>query len=122
MTLGSIPSCMTPRATLFLLWFIQKREIHGYGILKALREGGMHGLGPGRLYPFLADMLKQGLISQKEKKTGRRVRKVYVITAKGRQMLEERRRLFRGLIREFVIDMLKGSAQDRHGRSKIGES
>jgi DNA-binding PadR family transcriptional regulator len=97
--------CVKPHAAIFLLWLINRQKIHGYGIIKALHDSGIK-IGPSRLYPFLNAMLEEGLIAQKEMRTGRRVRKIYVITSKGRKMLEKNRLIFKGIVREFVIYML----------------
>ena len=90
---------------LFLLWLIKKHEVHGYQIIKILNDEGIK-IGANRLYPVLNAMLKDGVISQKEKRDGLRVRKVYVITLKGRKVLNRGKRLFRGIIGEFIREML----------------
>ena len=90
---------------IFLLWLIRKHEVHGYQIIKLLKDEGMH-IGANRLYPVLNAMLKDGVISQKEKRDGKRVRKVYVITPKGRKALLEGKKLFRGIAGEFTTEML----------------
>lgn len=95
------------KAYLFLLWLIRKKEMHGYEIMKILEKDCVHAMGPSRLYPLLNGMLDDGLISQKEKKQGKRIKKVYVLTKKGERELVEGRSLFTGLVREFIIDMLK---------------
>jgi len=91
---------------IFLLWLISKHEAHGYQIIKLLKDEGMR-VGANRLYPVLKNMLKDGVISQKEKRDGKRVRKVYVITLKGRKALKEGKKLFRGIAGEFTKEMLE---------------
>ncbi|MCX8175248.1 MAG: PadR family transcriptional regulator [Candidatus Micrarchaeota archaeon] len=91
---------------LFLLWMISRGKMHGYEILKALKEDGQIPASAGRLYPILNDMMRQGLISQREEKSGKRVRKLYVLTRKGRKQLEEGKKGFRGLLRQFVLEMV----------------
>ena len=90
---------------IFLLWLIKKHEVHGYQIIKILKDEGMQ-IGASRLYPVLKAMLKDGMISQKEKRDGMRVRKVYVITSKGRKVLNGGKKLFRGIMGEFTKEML----------------
>ncbi|MFA6213832.1 MAG: PadR family transcriptional regulator [Candidatus Micrarchaeia archaeon] len=90
----------------FLLWLIGRQEAHGYQIIKLLKEEGMH-VGANRLYPVLRNMLRDGVISQKEMRDGKRVRKVYVITPKGRKALKESKRLFQGIAGEFAREMLE---------------
>ena len=91
---------------IFLLWLIRKHEVHGYQIIKILRDEGMQ-IGASRLYPVLNAMLKDGVISQKEKRDGKRVRKVYVITLKGKKVLNGGKKLFRGIAGEFIREMLE---------------
>jgi len=90
---------------IFLLWLIKRHEVHGYQIIKLLKDEGMQ-VGASRLYPVLNAMLKDGVISQKEKRDGKRVRKVYVITLKGRKALEQGKKLFKGIAGEFTREML----------------
>ncbi len=102
--------CMHPdmmhKAYLFLLWIISKKERHGYEMMKLLEKEGIHAMGPNRLYPMLNQMLSNRLIIRKVRKTGRRVRKVYVVSAKGKKMLLEGKKMFRGLLGDFVREML----------------
>ena len=90
---------------IFLLWLIGKHEVHGYQIIKLLKDEGMR-IGANRLYPVLNAMLADGVISQKERRDGKRVRKVYVITPKGRKVLKGGKKLFRGIAGEFTREML----------------
>ena len=90
---------------IFLLWLIRKHEVHGYQIIKLLKDEGIRA-GANRLYPVLNAMLKDGVISQKERRDGKRVRKVYIITLKGKKVLNCGKKLFRGIIGEFIREML----------------
>lgn len=100
---------MAKRMYLFLLWLINKKEMHGYEILMKLKNDpgapNAQVISASRLYPVLNGMLSAGLISQKEMKTGKRVRKVYVVTARGRKMLREGKKMFTGLVGKFVMEM-----------------
>ncbi|MDO8553427.1 MAG: PadR family transcriptional regulator [Candidatus Micrarchaeota archaeon] len=97
---------MLQKATLFMLWLINKKEMHGYEIIKTLKkEGGPHP-GANRIYPLLNLMLEQKLILQKEKKNGQRIRKIYVLTNNGKEMLKNGKKVFTGLIKEFLKDMI----------------
>jgi len=97
---------MMKKAYLFVLWMIKRKEMHGYEIIKQLEHEGHPPLGLNRIYPMLNHMLEEGLISQKERKTGKRVRKIYVITPMGRKMLLEEKKTFKGLVGEFLREML----------------
>lgn len=98
---------MTHKAYLFLLWLISKRKLHGYQIIKLLEKEGIRSMGASRLYPLLNNMLHNGWISQIETKTGKRTRKIYVITNEGKKVLNEGKKLFRGLLGQFVREMLQ---------------
>jgi len=91
---------------IFLLWLIRRHEVHGYQKIKLLKDEGIR-VGASRLYPVLNAMLKDGVISQRERRIGLRVRKVYVITPKGRKVLREGKRFFRGIVGEFTREMLE---------------
>lgn len=61
---------------------------HGYRLMQEIREvsGGRVQMGPGTLYGLLGRMLDDGLINVKEQ-VG--TRKVYAITDRGKQALQE---------------------------------
>ena len=102
----SVHPKMLHKMYLFMLWLINRKEMHGYEIVKTLKKEGTPHPGANRIYPLLNMMLGEGLISQKEKKDGKRVRKIYVITHKGKTMLLQGKKMFTGLIKEFLKDMI----------------
>ena len=95
------------RMYLFILWLIGKKETHGYGLIKKLKEGGIASARASRLYPLLNSMLNEGLISQSEERVGKRIKKVYMLTSKGRNALKNGKKLFSGLVKEFLGEMIK---------------
>ena len=62
--------------------------LHGYGIMREVRRisDGAVKLGPGTLYGVLAALEKQGLIARDSEE---RRRKNYILTLKGRLVLQE---------------------------------
>ncbi len=68
----------------FVLKQLLKKPSTGYSIAKELQTN--YGLkpSPGSLYPLLAQLKSQGLISIKEKTKSK---KVYAITSKGKAVL-----------------------------------
>jgi len=93
----------------FMLWVISKGDTHGYELLKKLQdEKGLRMVSASQLYPILKDMVNEGLISKKNEMHGKRVRKVYHITSKGRQMLRDARRYLCAspLKRKFMKEMV----------------
>lgn len=78
-----------------ILGAVAERPLHGYGIVKAIREGSGGALkaGEGQLYPFLHRMEERGwLAADWEPQVGKPPRKVYEITDKGRAELAERKK------------------------------
>ncbi|MEW6035784.1 MAG: PadR family transcriptional regulator [Candidatus Micrarchaeota archaeon] len=93
----------------FMLWLISKGPIHGYEILKRIEgERGMRMLAPSQIYPVLKNLTRMGLVTAERKMHGRRVRKVYHITGKGKEALREARRcVFQSsLKRQFLREMV----------------
>ncbi|MBS3068395.1 PadR family transcriptional regulator [Candidatus Micrarchaeota archaeon] len=104
--LNIVPSHILKKMYLFILWLISKRELHGYGMIKLLNKEGMKHATASRLYPLLNIMYKENLIFQKEKKQGKRVRKIYALTAKGKKKLSDGKKMFPPLMREFLKEMI----------------
>lgn len=88
-------SLLTP-ATLHILLSLADGERHGYGIKQDVEErtGGTLRLGPGTLYEAVHRLLREGFISEAEEDESDSRRRVYRLTARGReQMLQELQRL-----------------------------
>ncbi|MEO1217004.1 MAG: PadR family transcriptional regulator [Bacteroidota bacterium] len=64
----------------------ENEKMYGYEIFQRVKEqsGGKILLKDGSLYPALQKMTKDGLLSYKEEFIGKRVRKYYFLTAKGK--------------------------------------
>ena len=58
-------------------WLINELERHGYNI------------GPGTLYPWLNELLKDEILSQTKQNINGKIRKYYKITPKGIKLLNE---------------------------------
>ncbi|HLD60158.1 MAG TPA: helix-turn-helix transcriptional regulator [Candidatus Bilamarchaeaceae archaeon] len=101
-----VPSEMFKRMSLFVLWLISKRKVHGYELIKWLQSEGIPA-SASRLYPLLNQMLAEDLISQKEEKDGRRIKKIYRLTSKGKNKLKNGKNLFSGLFGEFLKEMIR---------------
>lgn len=75
-----------------LLSLLKAESMYGYQISQELqrRSGGYFDMTEGLLYPTLHRMKKAGLLdSEWQQASGRRRRKYYAITPKGRDMLNE---------------------------------
>jgi DNA-binding PadR family transcriptional regulator len=94
----------------FLLWYISRNRTHGYELIKRLeKEEKFKVIGASQLYPMLKALMRQGLISQKREMQGKRARKVYHITQKGREALQAAKRCMcqSPLKRQFLREMVR---------------
>lgn len=71
-----------------LLRLIQIQPLWGYRIKKKAEEKLHTKLRHGALYPKLNSLEKKGFLISRKQLQGRRVRKVYTITEKGKEYLE----------------------------------
>ena len=93
----------------FLLWYISRGRMHGYELIKRLEEEeGFRVITASQLYPMLKSLSKQGLVTQEREMQGRRARKVYRITQKGRVRLQEAKKCMRAspMKLEFLREMV----------------
>lgn len=80
---------------LALLGLLREAPVHGYELRKqlALRLGGLRAYSYGSLYPALRRLTRAGLIAEEvgppEPARSRRARRVYRITAEGKERLDE---------------------------------
>src|SRR5258708_16358162 len=84
---------MTPvfrhgRLRLYLLRLLDEEPRHGYEVIRLLRDRfmGVYAPSPGTIYPRLARLEEEGLVTHDEENG----RKVYRITAAGREELRNR--------------------------------
>jgi len=96
-----------------VLWMISRKDRHGYEIVKVLNEDLMvRTATTSRIYPLLSEMEKTGLISQREIKDGKRKKKVYSITKKGKEMLV--------LTKKYVKEMMKKKIMKDYAKWLMG--
>ena len=81
---------------------LRKRPMGGYEMLKELSRptAGRFIPSPGTLYPLLAYLESEGLITAREIYVGRRRRKMYELTPQGEEQLDRLMEVeeFRGLV------------------------
>jgi PadR family transcriptional regulator PadR len=82
---------------LLLLAVLAEGPAHGYAVIEALRRrsGGLFDLPEGTIYPALHRLEAQGLLSSRWQEAAPRRRRVYELTARGRQALEKRQEEWR---------------------------
>ena len=78
---------------LLLLTSIESGATHGYAIAEQLRlaSKGTFDLPDGTIYPALHRLRDAGLVTSRWSDDGRRRRRVYRLTTKGRKALKEQR-------------------------------
>lgn len=75
-------------------------EFFGNWMLEELREHG-YGIGPGTLYPMLHALERKGYLKSRTEGAGRRARRYYRATRKGREALAVASRKVRELHNEL---------------------
>lgn len=81
-------SFVTNLAKLYIALILYRSPAHGYSIMKDFEDITGKVLSCGQVYPLLSDMEKKGLVEWKEEADGKRKRKVYSLTEKGRQFAD----------------------------------
>ena len=77
-------------AALHILLALSESDLHGYGILQAVKRqsGGTFRLGPGTLYANLDRLLAAGLVGEMQRKLkDGETRREYSLSANGERML-----------------------------------
>jgi len=83
------------------------KSIHGQWILSELRHHG-YEISPGTLYPLLGRLEQRGWLDcRSDRRSGRRARKDYRLTAKGKKVLK----LVREQIKELYDEVVAGNKQ-----------
>jgi len=73
---------------LIVLSLLNAKPMHGYKIITVIRRTFGVYFGPSTVYPLLNTLEKKGCVKSMWDMTNERPRKVYEITAKGRNLLQ----------------------------------
>ncbi|RDY72513.1 PadR family transcriptional regulator [Halobacillus trueperi] len=84
-----------------ILYHASIEPIYGAFLMEELASHG-YDISPGTLYPTLKQLHKDELLEKYEEKVEGKIRKYYVITDKGRQVLAEGREQVRELAEEIL--------------------
>jgi len=95
---------------LLILNELAKRSLHGYGLIDSFRKEFGTYYGPSTIYPLLNSMETEGLIKSRWDLEGRRPRKVYDITERGKTKLES--------AMPHVLKVLENALKDYMGGNK----
>lgn len=76
-------------STYLVLLALYHNPLHGYGIIKRIEKmsDGTYNIAPGTLYGVLKNIEKQGLIETLKEEKDSRKKKIYTLTAHGRETL-----------------------------------
>lgn len=85
---------------LHILHHAAKEPIYGAWIIEELRRHG-YRLSPGTLYPMLQGLERKGHLRSCREGEGRRARRLYTITAQGREALADARARVKELFGEL---------------------
>jgi DNA-binding PadR family transcriptional regulator len=81
---------------LLVLNILSRRSVHGYGLFKELQKIYNWKPSCGTLYPVLSEFEDKGFIKSSETVEQGRFKKIYSITDKGREKLNEMIKDFQG--------------------------
>lgn len=84
-----------------ILYHASKEPISGVEIAKELTRHGYY-LSPGTLYPSLHRLEKQGYLERSARVVAGKVRKYYVITEQGLEVLKDASKQIRELVDEVL--------------------
>jgi PadR family transcriptional regulator PadR len=92
---------------------------YGYSLVRVLTETGSIPLKEGTIYPILARLNRDGLVSSQWVESDQGPpRKYYALTLSGRQLFDELSKEFELLI-SLVQQKLKGTDQTAHAGKKL---
>jgi DNA-binding PadR family transcriptional regulator len=94
---------------LHILHHAAREPIFGLGIIEELDRHG-YKLSAGTLYPLLHGLERKGYLRSSEQREGRRARRIYRATARGRRALAAAREKVRELFGELFEEDLPGGS------------
>lgn len=83
-----------------VLKILDKEPMWGYKIKRFIEETSDLKIRHGTLYPLLYWLEQEGFIESHEQMHGRRKRRIFSLTSRGRSFLED----YRGIIKEQIFD------------------
>ena len=82
----------------YILTILYEGPAHGYSILSKFRKRVGKEISPSLVYPFLKQLEQKGLVNHTVKPIGEKERKVFELTAEGRELCTRLFRRFANLI------------------------
>ena len=90
---------------LHVLHHAAESPIYGSWMIEELREHG-YEISPGTLYPMLHGLARKGYLKVRQEGPGKRARRLYTITAKGRAALADAK----GKVRELFGELFESDS------------
>lgn len=81
----------------------ENHSLHGYAIIKRIREEEGVYFGPSTVYPTLNDLEDEGYLKSEWIVTDPRPRKEYTLTAKGNKRLEKLRTALKVVVQPLCV-------------------
>lgn len=100
---------------LHVLYHASAGKIFGLGMIRELRHHG-YRVGPGTLYPILHRMESKKYLRSKQELVEGKLRRCYVITSQGKQVLKQAAHKVRELYEEMIEG--KGEPSPAHPRRR----
>jgi len=69
-----------------ILMLLYEKPLHGYAIMISLKKRLGKNISPSLIYPFLSRLEEKGLVMSSLKAVGRKPKKVYKLTEKGKHL------------------------------------
>jgi len=69
-----------------VLMLLYEKPLHGYAIMRSLKNRLGKTVSPSLIYPFLNQLEEKGLVHSSQKPIGRKPKKVYELTDEGREL------------------------------------
>lgn len=82
----------------YILAILYEKPQHGYSILNIFKERTGKELSPSLVYPFLSQLEKKGLVTHSLKPVGAKKKKVFQLTAKGKELCQQLFKRFSALV------------------------
>jgi PadR family transcriptional regulator PadR len=76
-------------AKFYVLLVLHEGTTHGYGIIRKYHTRTGRTLSAGTLYPFLQKLEQQQIVTSEDKPVGKRPRREYCLTQKGRRAVNQ---------------------------------
>jgi PadR family transcriptional regulator PadR len=89
----------------YVLWLCSKAPVSGMDFMEVERSHH-HDLSPGKLYPVLHELLKEGFLEEEIRIEHGKVHKYYTTTKQGREALERLRRELGPPMKDFLFEWL----------------